>query len=521
MLTLLRRSPRLNVASTSEIQAESEQRMLQVALVLLSAPILAFVVLRWFAPGLDASFAIPREHFLAVSLACIVAVGMAVMVGQAAVKTREPRTFFLAATFIAIAAPFSVHGLMTPGQTFSMHGFHNSLSVSAQVALFLGGLFIMLASLPIPAPLGTFIRDQFGALMSGLILLAIGYVVICLSVPTFLDWVPTGNEPAGIQTAFGLDRQFAGKTLRYTTMSLGIVMAMIAARRFYRSFATTRSFATASMSISAVLLGQALFIQALGQLWRSSWWLYHVLVLFAVMLPMAAFAHLYRRGSSLVEIVDSLLLNETLAKVEYSFPEAIDTFIETVEARDPYLKGHMRRVCELSVAIAEELRVPDTAMRAASYAALLHDIGKLGLPPAVLHKPGRLTDEEFEILKEHPSRGFSLVANIESLKLAAPAIRWHHERLDGSGYPDALCGNDVPLEARIIAVADVWDALTSDRVYRRAMSPERAREILVSEAGTKLDATCVAALLRIIERERHPIVTPELAAATQAVAVAG
>jgi HD-GYP domain-containing protein (c-di-GMP phosphodiesterase class II) len=226
-------------------------------------------------------------------------------------------------------------------------------------------------------------------------------------------------------------------------------------------------------------------------------------LLIAVVLPMVAFALLYRRGSSLIEIVDSLLLNETLAKVEYSFPDAIEEFITTVEQRDPYLKGHMRRVCEFAVAIAAQLRVPDTAIRAASYAALLHDIGKLGLPYSILHKPGRLTDDEFAILKEHPARGFSLVANVESLRVAAPAIRWHHERLDGTGYPDGLAGSDVPLEARIIAVADVWDALTSDRVYRAAMSHAEATAILLAERGTKLDADCVDALLTILRQNTH------------------
>ncbi len=277
-----------------------------------------------------------------------------------------------------------------------MHGYHNSLSISAQLSLFLGAIFLCIAAHPLPESVSAFIKDQFGLLMAGLVLLSFAYVGLCLSIPTFLDWVPTGNEASGVTTVFGLERKLVGSISRYTTMSIGILCAGIASYRFYRSFATTRSYATASMSISALLIGQCLLVQAFGPLWHLSWWMYHVLLLIAIVLPMASFAMLYRRGRSLIEIVDSLLLNETLAKVEYSFPEAIDTFIETVEARDPYLKGHMRRVCELSVAIADELKVPDSAMRAASYAALLHDIGKLGLPPAILHKPGRLTDDEFD-----------------------------------------------------------------------------------------------------------------------------
>lgn len=499
----IRRAPTRSVISTSDFQAERERHLLLVGFAILATPLIGFGLLRWVAPSLDRLIIVPTEHFLIVSAACFIALGMAVALSYAAIHSREPRTFFLAATYLMIAAPFSVHGLMTPGHTFSMHGFHNSMTVSAQLSLLLGAAAIMLAALPTPAAIDRLIRDKFGPLMSGLILLSFGYILICLSFPTILDWVPTGQEPAGMTTAFGLERHAVGMVIRYLVMGSGIVMCAVAARRFYRSFATTRSFATATVSISAVLFGESLVIQTFGAVWHLSWWLYHGLLLIAVVLPMAAFAHLYRRGSSLIEIVDSLLLNETLAKVEYSFPDAIDGFITTVEQRDPYLKGHMRRVCELAVAIADQLHVPDTAIRAASYAALLHDIGKLGLPHAVLHKPGRLTDSEFAILREHPARGYSLIANIESLRVAAPAIRWHHERLDGSGYPDGLAGSDVPLEARIIAVADVWDALTSDRVYRAAMSTSEATEILLAERGAKLDADCVDALLTVLSQGKH------------------
>jgi HD-GYP domain-containing protein (c-di-GMP phosphodiesterase class II) len=490
------------VATTSDIEAIRELRRLRVCLALLALPLITFAILRWLAPARDRVIVVPTEHFAVVSAACLIALLLAVGLSYAAVRTREPRTFFLAVTYLMIAAPFSVHGLMTPNHAFAMHGFHNSMTVSAQVSLFLGAIAIMLASLPLPARLDSAIRDQFGPLMTGVILLAFGYIALCLSVPTILDWAPTGGEQPGVKTAFGLERQTVGLTIRYTVMSAGMVVCVIAAVRFYRSFATTRSFATATVAISALLIAECLFIQTFGEVWHISWWLYHVLLLVAVVLPLSAIGWLYRRGSSLIEIVDSLLLNETLAKVEYSFPDAMDGFISTVERRDPYLKGHMRRVCELAVAIADHLRVPDTAIRAASYAALLHDIGKLGLPQAVLNKPDRLTDEEFAILKEHPSRGFTLIASVDSLKIAAPAIRWHHERLDGSGYPDGLAGSDVPLEARIIAVADVWDALTSDRAYRKAMCPNEAREILIAERGTKLDAECVDALFAVIEQDR-------------------
>jgi HD-GYP domain-containing protein (c-di-GMP phosphodiesterase class II) len=227
-------------------------------------------------------------------------------------------------------------------------------------------------------------------------------------------------------------------------------------------------------------------------------------VLLGFLIPIAAIGYAYLRGGSLATIVEGLFLRDTLAKVERAFPEAIGRLIAATEAKDPYLLGHARRVCRLAVRIGEELRLPDARLRAVANGALLHDVGKLGLPDAVLQKPGALTEEEFGVLKEHALRGHHMVAHVRSLRNAAPAIRSHHERLDGSGYPDSLAGEQIPLEARIVGVADVWDALTSDRVYRTAWCPEAARELLAREAGTKLDARCVAALFRILDAEAAP-----------------
>ena len=161
----------------------------------------------------------------------------------------------------------------------------------------------MLASFPLPAAIDRTIRSQFGPLMAGLVLLSAGYILICLSIPNDLDWAPQ-RRAAGMTTIFGLDRQAVGLLIRYSGMSVGIGMCVVAAVRFYRSFATTRSFATAAVTISAALIGESLFIQAFGAVWHISWWLYHGLLLIAVALPMTAFALLHRRGAHLIEIVE-------------------------------------------------------------------------------------------------------------------------------------------------------------------------------------------------------------------------
>jgi putative nucleotidyltransferase with HDIG domain len=168
-----------------------------------------------------------------------------------------------------------------------------------------------------------------------------------------------------------------------------------------------------------------------------------------------------------------------------------------LEAKDPYTRGHSERVGVASRVLAQALGLSRTEVETASQAGLLHDIGKIGVPEAVLGKPGGLTEDEWAVMRRHPVLGAQIVAPFEFLASAAPIIRHHHERGDGSGYPDGLRGEAIPLGASIVAVADVYDALTSDRPYRAALSPERARAFLNAEAGHTLDARVVATFLEL------------------------
>src|SRR2546428_13051386 len=131
-------------------------------------------------------------------------------------------------------------------------------------------------------------------------------------------------------------------------------------------------------------------------------------------------------------------------------------------------------------------------------AGQLHDIGKIGLPPYILTKPGKLTDEEWAAIKLHPAKGWEIVGRAKALKDIASVVRHHHERFDGSGYPDGLAGDDIPLEARIISVADTFDALTSERPYRPAMSIDNVQAELLGVSGSQLDPTCVERFLRLL-----------------------
>jgi putative nucleotidyltransferase with HDIG domain len=182
--------------------------------------------------------------------------------------------------------------------------------------------------------------------------------------------------------------------------------------------------------------------------------------------------------------------------------EVIKGLAAALEARDPYTHGHSRRVARYSTMIAQGLDLPEEQVRKIRTAAVVHDVGKLAVPLEVLNKPGRLTDEEFEVIKTHAPRGAEMVSRLGDPELT-DMVAHHHERLDGTGYPARIGGESIPLGARIIAVADTFDALTSTRPYRAAKRDREALRILRAEAGTQLDPRAVRAFDRCYNDSFH------------------
>ena len=175
----------------------------------------------------------------------------------------------------------------------------------------------------------------------------------------------------------------------------------------------------------------------------------------------------------------------------------ITALIAAVEARDPYTRGHSERVARYAVALAKELDLPPQDVEDLRVAGLLHDIGKIGVSDLILNKPGGLTSLEYEAVKRHPALGASIVGGIKPLQRIVPLIYHHHERYDGSGYPDGLAGAEIPLGARILAVADAFEAMTSSRAYRPSMDASESLDLLGEGAGGQLEPELVSILQRL------------------------
>lgn len=203
-------------------------------------------------------------------------------------------------------------------------------------------------------------------------------------------------------------------------------------------------------------------------------------------------------GSSFNLMTDQL--ERFIQDLQCSVEENRQLFLGTVKAlaaaidgKDPYTRGHSERVSRVSVAIAQRLDLPDDECEKIRVSALLHDVGKIGIDDSILKKPAALTDEEYEIMKQHPQKGYKILSQIPAIKDFLPGMYMHHEMIDGQGYPQGLRGDEIPLMGRIVAVADTFDAMTTDRPYQQAMKFEDAVARIQSFVGTRYDARVVAA----------------------------
>lgn len=192
-------------------------------------------------------------------------------------------------------------------------------------------------------------------------------------------------------------------------------------------------------------------------------------------------------------------LRRTTWQIEQNYDETLQALAGALDIRDNEIAGHSRRVTAYTVAIGQAMGCSGEFLRTIARAALLHDIGKIGIPDYILMKPGPLTVEERSVMETHVERGYALLSRIAFLADAAAIVRAHHERFDGTGYPQGLSGANIPLGARIFAVADTLDAMTSDRPYRRATTFAQARKEIIQESGKQFDPEVVTAFLAIDE----------------------
>lgn len=524
------------------------------AVLVLATPLLLYGYLRRH-PALDLTFGSPGTHFVIVSVVAGIALTLAVMVALAARHLPDARTFFLAMGFLSMAGVFLAHGVgtapflaatthdasaatvqndqprqrapRTPHEDGGGYGYggdgygayegsisdtatplapapavvlsatavarSQAVGFSARLSLMLSALCFALATLDLDGRLAERIVRRWNLLAAFCACALTAYVLIAL-------WMPAVLSPLAA---------------RNVAVSWGVALVAWAALsfagwRFLQAYRLAALPLQGTMALAMGLLVEAQWFMLRAPLWRLSWWEYHAVMLAAFGAATGGLLWQYRRAGDLGAVVEGLFLRTAVGGLQAGDPRALAVITAAVAAKDSETGAHTERVGDLAVAMGRRLGLPADRLDALRIAGRLHDLGKIGVPNSILRKPGPLTPSEFAVMRRHTTRGWHVARRAGALADVAPIIRAHHERLDGSGYPDGLAGDAIPIAARIIAVADVWDALTCDRPYRAALPHAQAAAIVRREAGAQLDQRCVEALFAEIAARGST--TPAIAA---------
>lgn len=431
-------------------------------------------------PSADKSWGTSSFHFWVVSAASLLSAAACVILILSARSMRETRVQFLALTFFTLGILFSIHGLGTPGFIFDEP--FASLSRSPWMATLGAGIFAMLSVITLPK-IGDGSKIRVPQLIFATTVALTGfYFLMSLFSPDWLAGFPTQDE-----------------WFQHTLTGITVTLLCFAGWRYYQSYQFARLPGQLAVAVGLTFLAEAQISLDFGVFWQYSWWMYHGLFLVAFCTVLLGWFWEVARARDGRAIAEGLAMRDALAQMNRGRPTVLVSLANQIENHDLETFRHVDRVAAFSYAIGKDLGFGASRLRDLVMSGQMHDVGKIGLPSYILTKPGQLTDDEWARIKEHPGKGEDIVRHIHGLASLGEIVRHHHEHWDGSGYPDALAGENIPLESRIISVADTFDALTSKRPYRAAMTIDEAKAELQRVAGSQLDPHLVEVMIKLMD----------------------
>jgi putative nucleotidyltransferase with HDIG domain len=421
-------------------------------------------------------------HFVGVAAGAGLATVSAVALTVAGARLRDGHAVLVGCAFSVMAALLCLHGLATPGILVEMNGV---VAFTGGATLPVGGAILALGTLPaLRRP--DAVRPLL-ALLAIAVALIVGLGAAAIVEPGLVPSVPEAGSP-----------------LALTVLAVGMAFFALLFWRAFRTFRLTRRWGDLLVAVGVVWLAAALAAAMFLSFMELGWWLGHGFEIVGIAAVGLTAALDLRRGTARSRpLLGDLKGADLVAEEEAFLGSHIRALLVALADKDGYTEEHTRRVALRAVQVGEELGLAPERLRDLALGGLLHDIGKLSVPDEILKKPGPLTDREFEVVKRHVDHGAALLRELGGFpRIVHGLVRSHHERLDGSGYPSAARADETPLDIRILAVCDVYDALRTTRVYRAAWTHERAMALLREGAGTVFDARCIDALDRVLARER-------------------
>lgn len=442
-------------------------------------PYLAYEILR--LSSFDATLHAPHGHFYIVSVVSALATVVGIAIGIIGSRLRNTQVSFLSLAFISLAGVFTLHGLTTPG---FLHEAGQLPGIAAQFSVILATCWLWLSSLSADHVIVRSLSKWKHLLVP---VWSIFLIIVCslaMFYPEVADYVPFTEEP-----------------MRSVVVVIVILLNSYTIYSYYQSYRYSKFPLQIAIVYSACWFIVAQIIIARGEVWLVSWWLYHFLLLASMIAMVWGLIRQYGLNRSLAKTVQALYTTDPAERIASFLPHSVRTLIMSVETKDIYTAGHNFRVTLYALRIAEQMGLTPEQCRAVVTGTIVHDVGKIRIPDEILNKPERLTDEERQVIEQHPIHGYEMCKNLGFMQDELKIIRSHHERMDGRGYPDGLMGREIPLMARIVAVADVYDALTSERAYRQAWSHEETLQYLYANKDTHFDPEVVEAWVQACERD--------------------
>ncbi|MFC4811136.1 HD-GYP domain-containing protein [Paenibacillus sp. GCM10023250] len=444
------------------------------------AAVLPVVLFEWFRSDAAADVVLqaPQGHFYFVTAVSALATVVAIAVGIAGHRLRNIKVGFMSLGYLSLAGIFLLHGLTTPG--FVIHT-GNLPAMFAQLSILLTSLWLCLSAVSSDHRFIRRLSRWRKWLIPGWLLLLGGLVAFTLRMPQDMTLIPLGGDGP----------------YKWAAVTMTCAACLWTMYRYWQSYRHAGFPLQRAIVYSVSLILAAQFIIVAGTMWRLSWWLYHLLLLASMLVMLVGLIRQYFSQGSFSSSLRVLFQADPRAWLEACKTPSVKALIMATEARDAYTAGHNNRVALYALRLGEEMQLSKDKLRAIAQGGVVHDVGKLRVPDAILNKAGKLTAEERLVIERHPVSGYDMCKRLGFLADELSVIRSHHEKWDGTGYPDRLRGEEIPLLARITAVADVYDALTSSRSYRQAMSHEAAMAIIAEVSGIHFCPACVKAWQRL------------------------